>query len=75
MNTNSPVAKTLLGALAAAALLPVSPAAAIVAVTIAGMACLLLSDYGPSAAPAAAAAAVVPFALHAERQVALDRAA
>jgi hypothetical protein len=75
MKTNSLPIKALLAVIAAIAFLPVSPAAASIAFTVAGLAAMFLSDYGREIGPLPARADIVPFALGGRGSVSLDRAA
>jgi hypothetical protein len=75
MKTNSLPIKALLAVIAAIAFLPVSPAAASIAFTVAGLSAMFLSDYGREIGPLQARADIVPFALAGRGSAALDRAA
>jgi|HubBroStandDraft_2_1064218.scaffolds.fasta_scaffold138925_3 hypothetical protein len=75
MKTTTLPIKALLAVIAAIALVPVSPAAASIAFTVAGMAAILLSDYGREIGPLQPAADVVPFEYACRGSAALDTAA
>jgi hypothetical protein len=72
--TSLPI-QALLAVIAAAALLPVGPAAASIAFTLAGMLAVLFSDYGREIEPVRAQASVIPFHFEAGNRGNLDRAA
>jgi hypothetical protein len=63
MKTNLLPVIALLAAIAAFALLPVSAAAASIAVSVTGLASLLTADYGRNLEPVRAPAPIVPFGM------------
>jgi hypothetical protein len=75
MKTTTLPIKALLAVIAAIAFLPVSPAAASIAFTVAGMAAILLSDYGREIEPLQQRASIVPFEHDGRRPAALEHAA
>ena len=60
MNTNLPPYAVILGTIVACAILPVSAAAATIAVSVAGMASIFAADYAGASRPEPAPAPVIP---------------
>jgi hypothetical protein len=75
MNTNSLPVLSFLAVLTASIFLPVSAGAACIALTISGVAALLVSDYGREQAPIQFAANVIPVDFSSRQSAGVGRAA